>query len=77
MHGIVPPLVTPLTSGGEFDSASYAKLIERVIAGGVHGLFVMGSTGEFTALVPTFATPLFRKAVTSQDQAVPGGSERL
>jgi 2-dehydro-3-deoxy-D-pentonate aldolase len=49
LRGIVPPLVTPLTSGGEFDAASYAKLIERVIAGGVHGLFVMGSTGEFTS----------------------------
>lgn len=49
LHGIVPPLVTPLTSGGEFDSAAYAKLIERVIAGGVHGLFVMGSTGEFSS----------------------------
>src|SRR4051812_18269502 len=49
LHGIVPPLITPLTSTGEFDGASYAKLIERVIAGGVHGLFVMGSTGEFSS----------------------------
>src|SRR4051794_34082604 len=49
LRGIVPPLVTPLTPTGDFDRASYANLIERVIAGGVHGIFVMGSTGEFSS----------------------------
>ncbi len=49
LRGIVPPLVTPLTPAGDFDAGSNAKLIERVIEGGVHGLFVMGSTGEFSS----------------------------
>jgi dihydrodipicolinate synthase/N-acetylneuraminate lyase len=49
LRGIVPPLVTPLTSAGDFDPASYENLIERVIGGGVHGIFVMGSTGEFSS----------------------------
>lgn len=49
LRGIVPPLVTPLTDAGDFDAASNAKLIDRVIEGGVHGLFVMGSTGEFSS----------------------------
>jgi 2-dehydro-3-deoxy-D-pentonate aldolase len=50
LRGIVPPLVTPLTETGKFDIAAYAALIDRVIAGGVHGLFLLGTTGEFCSL---------------------------
>lgn len=50
LAGIVPPLVTPLSRNGELDSASFSRLIDRVIDGGVHGIFVLGSTGEFCSL---------------------------
>ena len=50
LRGIVPPLVTPLTDTGKFDAGSYAALIDRVIEGGVHGLFLLGTTGEFCSL---------------------------
>jgi 4-hydroxy-tetrahydrodipicolinate synthase len=46
IHGIVPPILTPLTEGGEVDFGSFTRLIEHEITGGVHGLFVLGSTGE-------------------------------
>jgi len=49
-RGIVPPLVTPLTETGKFDARSFSTLIERVIEGGVHGLFLLGTTGEFCSL---------------------------
>lgn len=45
-HGVVPPVVTPLTLNQEVDYPSFAKVIEHLIAGGVHGLFVLGSTSE-------------------------------
>ena len=45
-HGVVPPVVTPLTADLEVDYPSFARVIEHLIAGGVHALFVLGSTSE-------------------------------
>lgn len=30
-HGVIPPVVTPLTPNGDLDVASYEKLINRLI----------------------------------------------
>jgi 2-dehydro-3-deoxy-D-pentonate aldolase len=49
-HGIIPPLVTPLDEQGQVDLAGLERLVERLIAGGVHGLFVLGTTGEGPSL---------------------------
>ncbi len=46
LSGIVPPLVTPLVDNETVDVPSLERLIEHLIAGGVHGLFVLGTTGE-------------------------------
>ncbi|KLK91292.1 glucose dehydrogenase [Microvirga vignae] len=46
LHGVVPPVVTPLTESFEVDYQSYTQVLEHLIAGGVHGLFVLGSTSE-------------------------------
>ena len=47
---IVPPLVTPLADNETLDVESLERLIEHLIAGGVHGLFVLGTTGEEQSL---------------------------
>ena len=39
-------MVTPLLSDNELDCNGLEKLIEHVIAGGVHGIFILGTTGE-------------------------------
>lgn len=49
-HGIIPALVTPLTAAGEINEAPLRRLTSRLIAAGVHGLFAVGSQGEFWAL---------------------------
>lgn len=46
LRGIVPPLVTPLLDNNTLDVEGLEKLIEHVIAGGVHGVFILGTTGE-------------------------------
>jgi 4-hydroxy-tetrahydrodipicolinate synthase len=51
LHGIIPPLCTPLTAGLDVDVASLERLIDHLLDAGVHGLFVLGSTGE-TAFLP-------------------------
>jgi 4-hydroxy-tetrahydrodipicolinate synthase len=49
-HGIIPPLVTPLRPNRELDIEGLERLIEHVISGGVHGVFMLGSTGEAPSL---------------------------
>ncbi len=44
--GVIPPLCTPFTEDGQLDLDSLRSLIEFQLAGGVHGLFVLGSTSE-------------------------------
>jgi 4-hydroxy-tetrahydrodipicolinate synthase len=43
-------LVTPLTDRQSLDVAGLERLIAHVLGGGVHGLFVLGTTGEAAAL---------------------------
>ena len=50
LSGIVPPLVTPLLDRDTLDEAGFERLIERLITGGVSGLFVLGTTGEGPSL---------------------------
>ncbi|MDX3006993.1 dihydrodipicolinate synthase family protein [Kribbella solani] len=50
LTGVVPPLVTPLTPAYDVDTASLARLIQYQLAGGVDGVFVLGTSGEGTFL---------------------------
>ncbi len=50
LRGIVPPILTPLSSPDSLDVAGLENLIERLLAGGVHGIFALGTTGEGPSL---------------------------
>lgn len=50
LEGIVPPLVTPLLENNQLDLDGLERLIEHVIGGNVHGVFVLGTTGEISRL---------------------------
>jgi len=50
MHGIIPPMVTPLSGRDALDVDGLERLIEHILAGDVHGLFLMGTTGEGPSL---------------------------
>jgi len=50
LRGIIPPMVTPLRSRDELDVGGLERLIEHILGGGVHGLFVLGTTGEAPSL---------------------------
>lgn len=47
--GVFPALVTPFRDG-VVDEAAFVALVERQIAGGVHGLVPVGTTGETATL---------------------------
>ena len=48
-HGVMPALVTPFRDGA-VDEDAFVALVERQIAGGVHGLVPVGTTGESATL---------------------------
>ena len=50
-RGVITSLVTPFR-GGMIDEDAFAKLVERQIAGGVHGVVPVGATGETVTLTP-------------------------
>jgi predicted O-methyltransferase YrrM len=50
LRGILPPILTPLTDQEEIDLLSLRRLIEYVLDGGVHGIWVTGTTGEFPCI---------------------------
>jgi dihydrodipicolinate synthase/N-acetylneuraminate lyase len=49
-HGVFPYLVSPVDAQGQIREAVLARLVNDLIAAGVHGLTPLGSTGEFAYL---------------------------
>jgi dihydrodipicolinate synthase/N-acetylneuraminate lyase len=50
LRGIVPPMITPLTDRDTLDVEGLERLVEHLVTGGVHGLFILGTSGEAPAL---------------------------
>jgi 4-hydroxy-tetrahydrodipicolinate synthase len=71
LHGIIPPLCTPLDEEGEVDIPSVHTLVEHLLAGGVHGLFALGSTGEFASLTARQRATLLEAVVAAARGRVP------
>lgn len=46
-EGVMVPLVTPFFEDESIDFDSYKKIIDYTIEGGMHGILVGGSTGEY------------------------------
>lgn len=49
-HGVFPYLVSPIGDNGRVKTAALERLVDHLIARGVHGLTPLGSTGEFAYL---------------------------
>jgi 4-hydroxy-tetrahydrodipicolinate synthase len=49
-EGIIPPMVTPLRDRDALDVPGLERLVEHMLAGGIHGLFILGTTGEAPSL---------------------------
>ena len=62
-RGIIPALVTPFTVDQQVDHQALRALIENLIKAGVHGLFVLGTNGEFFTLSETEKLEIARTTV--------------
>jgi 4-hydroxy-tetrahydrodipicolinate synthase len=50
LKGIIPALITPMTEDESVDETGLRTLVDRLVDAGVHGLFVLGTNGEFISL---------------------------
>lgn len=70
-RGIIPAMVTPLTAEGGINEKVLRRFIDYLIEGGSHGLFVVGTTGEFYGLTPEEKRDLFAITVDQTRGRVP------
>ena len=71
LRGVVPPVCTPFTENFEVDEPSLRKLINYLIDGGVHGLFVLGSTSEVAYLTDKNRADVLRISIDDTKGRVP------
>ena len=71
LSGIIPPLVTPLKNNETLDTESLENLIEHLIEGGVHGLFILGTTGEEQSLSYKLRKEMIQQAARINNGRLP------
>lgn len=71
LRGVIPPIVTPLLAPDTLDCAGLERLIEHILAGGVHGIFVLGTTGEAPSLSYRLRAELIRRTTQQVAGRVP------
>ncbi|HJZ93731.1 MAG TPA: 4-hydroxy-tetrahydrodipicolinate synthase [Gemmataceae bacterium] len=71
VRGIIPPVVTPMTPDEEVDYPKLRRLIDHLIGSGVHGIFVLGTTGECYALDADEKQKIVATSVAHVNRRVP------
>lgn len=70
LRGIIPPLITPMREGA-VDTAALGRLVDHVVDGGVHGIFIAGTTGEYSMLSDALWADLLTATVEAASGRVP------
>lgn len=70
-RGIIPPMITPLNPDFSLDEKSLELIIEHLISGGVHGIFILGTTGEFASLSSKVKKQLIELTCKKVDHRIP------
>lgn len=70
-RGVVPPLATPLIDDDRLDVDGLERLIAHVLGGGVHGLFILGTTGEGPSLSHRLQQEVVERSCRVVDGRVP------
>jgi len=48
--GVIVPMITPFTATGDVDEAAVGRVVDYLAAGGMDGLFLVGTTGESASM---------------------------
>ncbi|HKJ34505.1 MAG TPA: dihydrodipicolinate synthase family protein [Balneolales bacterium] len=71
LRGIIPPIVTPLHKDETLDIEGLEKLLDHVIKGGVHGIFILGTTGEGASFSPDQKVEMIKRTLQLANGRVP------
>ncbi|RTE55387.1 dihydrodipicolinate synthase family protein [Arenibacter aquaticus] len=71
LKGIIPPLLTPLTDDFNLDVLALHRLIEHLVQGGVHGVFILGTTGEATGLKYDVRQEIIKETCSAAKDRIP------
>jgi 4-hydroxy-tetrahydrodipicolinate synthase len=71
VEGIIPALITPMNEDESVSEDGLRTVIDHVISGGVHGIFVLGSQGESFALTPEEKEHVITTAIAASAGRVP------
>ena len=71
LKGIIPPVVTPLNPDYSVNEADLRRVVRHLLDGGVHGLFLLGSTSEVVFMDAPQRREVLRIAVDEAAGRVP------
>lgn len=71
LKGIIPPMVTPLNSYCELDVPGLERLIDHLVSGGVHGIFILGTNGEAPSLSYELRKELIERTCEQVNNRIP------
>lgn len=71
IKGIIPPVITPLENNNELDIEGLERLVDHILSGGVHGLFILGTTGEGPSLSYRIRNEIIERVCSQVDGRVP------
>jgi 4-hydroxy-tetrahydrodipicolinate synthase len=71
IHGIIPPVATPMQANEDLDLPRLKWFLDELIAAGVHGVFVLGTNSEFYALDEREKQEVMATAVAHVNKRVP------
>ncbi|MDD7384786.1 MAG: dihydrodipicolinate synthase family protein [Actinomycetaceae bacterium] len=69
--GVIPPVVVARHEDRSLDLPSYQRNLERLIGAGVHGLFILGSSGEGAFLTMKQREAILRTTMETVDGRLP------
>jgi len=70
-HGIIPPMITPLHPDYSLDIDHTILMVNHLLEGGVHGIFILGTTGESASLSSDVKSDLIRQVCRQVNGRVP------
>jgi dihydrodipicolinate synthase/N-acetylneuraminate lyase len=71
LRGIIVPMVTPLAGPDELDEPGLERLVEHLVTGGVHGLFLLGTCGEGPSVSHRLRRQLVERVCSQVDGRLP------
>lgn len=71
LQGVYPAMVTPLTPDEKVDKEGMRRVVQYCLKGGVHGVVVLGTTGEFPAMTESMRQDAIETALDEVKGKVP------